>query len=68
MKTTITTHKICPFCKGKVIYTKMNKEVRQPEFIMCIGDCNFEIMNDDYKHSGKIKHYYEQLEEKQYES
>lgn len=55
--------KTCPFCKGKVVYVEMESEIRHPELITCLGDCSFDIMNDDYNNEEGVKVYYDNLKD-----
>lgn len=38
----------CPFCNGEVKYHKKKEEIKQPDSIQCIGNCNFEITSPYY--------------------
>ncbi len=40
---------LCPFCRGKVHYTELDKETRLPDRIECLGECLFEITDDEVK-------------------
>lgn len=48
----------CPFCKGTVWYTKMDKDIRTADSIRCLGKCGFEIMTDYTEGEGKALEYW----------
>ena len=52
----------CPFCGGKVIHTRCDKNTRTPDMIQCVGDCFFEIMCD-YKKDESLKWYLKHIKE-----